>query len=142
MILPRRNVLVLRGFFVQQPGTTPHQPCKNILVFALSDGVCKINDSTPRRNILVCAGFLVCNVYVGKWNTPGLLPGFTPGVYWFPKFQHLCPRFTPGAYLALKFQLCLIFSATKYHEKQNFLLAGAPTSSPECKSRVYCGEYL
>lgn len=31
-------------------------PAKNCLFCALSDGVCKINDSTPRRNNLVFAG--------------------------------------------------------------------------------------
>ena len=40
------------------------------------------------------------------------------------------PDFRPVGYLALKFQLRLIFSATKHHEKQNFLPAGSPFPPP------------
>ena len=45
----------------------------------------------PPQKYAFFAGFLVCNVCIGTWNAPGLLPGFTPGGYWFPKFQHLRP---------------------------------------------------
>lgn len=62
-------------------------PPQKYAFFALTGGICKVNNFSPRKNILVCAGFLVCNVCVGKRNAPAHSLVLRPGFQYAPNTQ-------------------------------------------------------